>query len=447
MAMARLILALLSLGARAFGQANGPNTLGYELKFVDTAKHPLAVCNDGSAAAYYLHKGDTASWVLHQQGGWWCWDAYSCGVRWAHFANHTTEKRTLMSTKALANLTSEHDTFNGEKNTGLMAHNASVNPMANASKVFLVYCSSDAHAGNRSAGKVDGRGDSTWHFRGKAIVAAVIAELAAEYHLADAKKFLLTGGSAGGMATIANADFVGGLVRAVAKDPTYVAMPDSGYFLDVEPGALCEKPGTYECLCAAGGATNRTPDGFNGADGHSWLGRGATLAQQAQAMQIYSDGVPNEDCAAKYGEWGAWKCYLGEYAAPHLRTTTLLLQNQIDEWQGFWNGFFAYATSKDAFAYATWFREQSSDRLARNAGENDAVHVFSPNCYHHGLAYDDIFWSVKVGEWSAASMLAALLEDRDEKAPFLVLDDCAGLPCSPATTGHADCETIVPPAN
>ena len=66
--------------------------------------------------------------VLHQQGGWWCWDEYSCKVRWDHFANHTTEKRTLMSTVALAALTQQYDTFNGEKNTGIMTHNASVRP-------------------------------------------------------------------------------------------------------------------------------------------------------------------------------------------------------------------------------------------------------------------------------------------------------------------------------
>lgn len=110
---------MLALGIALFAIPDGPFDLGYTLRFVDVSAHPLAVCNDGSPAAYYIHKGEDAdAWVLHQQGGWWCWDDYSCRVRWDHFANHTIDTRTLMSTSDLSDLTQRHDTFNGEKNTG-----------------------------------------------------------------------------------------------------------------------------------------------------------------------------------------------------------------------------------------------------------------------------------------------------------------------------------------
>ena len=36
---------------------DGPLDNGYKLKFIDTRKHPLAVCNDGSPGAYYIHDG------------------------------------------------------------------------------------------------------------------------------------------------------------------------------------------------------------------------------------------------------------------------------------------------------------------------------------------------------------------------------------------------------
>ena len=438
--MASPMLRLAALFAAAQGQQNGPRSLGYELRFVDTEAHPLAVCNDGSPAAYYYYKGSSDAWIVHQQGGWWCWDKYSCQVRWDHFANHTTEKRTLMSTKDLQNLTDAFDTFNGEHNTGLMAH-APTNPMANASKVFLVYCSSDSHAGNRSMGS-DGAGESKWHFRGKEIVAAVLAELRSE-GLDDASHFLLTGGSAGGMATINNGDWVADLVRAAAPGARYLAMPDSGFFLDVQPGAMCQSPDSYECKCAAGSAAS-APDGFNAGDGHAWLGRGQTLAQQMQAMHVYTNGAPDASCAAFYGKWGAWRCFLGQYAGPHLTAPTLFLQNQIDEWQGFWNGFFDYATDADAFEYMAWFREESARTLGAAAG--DDVYVFSPNCYHHGLAYDDIFWQVTVDEWTSASMMEALLFG-GAPPPRLVLDDCAGQPCSPKTSGHDDCLPVARPSS
>jgi hypothetical protein len=79
-----------------------------------------------------------------------------------------------------------------------------------------VYCSSDAHAGNRSAGSHAGAGTSRWHFRGKDIVTSIMSDLAKRDDLASASHFLLTGGSAGGMATINNADYVASLVKSVA---------------------------------------------------------------------------------------------------------------------------------------------------------------------------------------------------------------------------------------
>ena len=114
---------------------DGPLDNGYKLKFIDTRKHPLAVCNDGSPGAYYVHDGDCPhkTFVIHQQGGWWCWDDFSCSVRWEHFEDATkrapTEKRHLMSTKMLKDTTQRFNTFNGEKNTGLMVtRNATADP-------------------------------------------------------------------------------------------------------------------------------------------------------------------------------------------------------------------------------------------------------------------------------------------------------------------------------
>lgn len=61
---------------------DGPLSLGFDLTFLSLTDHPTAVCNDGSPAAYYIHKGtDPTRWVVHMQGGWWCWDQYSCQVQ------------------------------------------------------------------------------------------------------------------------------------------------------------------------------------------------------------------------------------------------------------------------------------------------------------------------------------------------------------------------------
>merc|ERR1719318_1019024 len=100
-------------------------------------------------------------------------------------------------------------------------------------------------------------------------------------------------------------------------------------------------------------------------------------------MIEYTQGVVDNSCATFYGEWGYWRCYLGEYAAQHVESTILIIQMQIDEWQGFWDGFSLYASDKDDYRYATWFRERTQRTLSALTLPN--VHVFSPNCYIHGI--------------------------------------------------------------
>jgi len=119
-----LVVIATSLAAcTAATQRDGPLDNNYKLKFIDTAKHPLAVCNDGSPGAYYVHDGTCPrkTFVIHQQGGWWCWDDYSCKVRWEHFLptkRAPTEKRHLMSSKSLLQTTNAYNTFNGAIDTG-----------------------------------------------------------------------------------------------------------------------------------------------------------------------------------------------------------------------------------------------------------------------------------------------------------------------------------------
>ncbi|MDP2436388.1 MAG: pectin acetylesterase-family hydrolase, partial [archaeon] len=37
-----------------------------------------AVCNDGTQAAFYWRQGTTRQYIVHLQGGYWCWDEPSC---------------------------------------------------------------------------------------------------------------------------------------------------------------------------------------------------------------------------------------------------------------------------------------------------------------------------------------------------------------------------------
>jgi len=47
----------------------------------DAARDAGAVFLDGSAAAYYLVKGDPSKWIVYQQGGGWCSSFHDCALR------------------------------------------------------------------------------------------------------------------------------------------------------------------------------------------------------------------------------------------------------------------------------------------------------------------------------------------------------------------------------
>ena len=54
------------------------------------------VCNDGTAAAYYVAEGLNPDRVLiYQQGGGWCWDAASCAARAPALTGNATWAPTL----------------------------------------------------------------------------------------------------------------------------------------------------------------------------------------------------------------------------------------------------------------------------------------------------------------------------------------------------------------
>lgn len=414
------VSACLLARARAGDYPDGPIDNKYELKFIDTAKHPLAVCNDGSPAAYYVHVGDCPmhSFVIHQQGGWWCWDDYSCKVRWEHFEDGQLralkEKRHLMSTVQLQNTTTAFNTFNGEKNTGLMVTgNANVDPhFYRASKVFVAYCSSDSHAGNTTTRDATGR---TWHFRGKEIIRAIIADLVEEYDLGKAERLVLTGGSAGGMATVANGDWVRTLLPPL-QGRRYIAYPDAGVFQDVQPHRMCDSPDVYECKCAAGAGCGIV-----------------TLATQMQKMIMYTKGIPDESCTQALGRWGAWRCYLGQYAWPFLAETFLLNQMQTDEWQAFWNGFTGWANSSrpEEAEYAEWFKGDVQNTWAGILGSGSTnVYVFSPSCVIHTFTYGPEWWNIKVDGKSSRDIIGALANG--EKVEQQYVDLCEGISCTEA---------------
>lgn len=419
-----------------FGRADlhrgsGPLEQGYELVYLEREKFPEAVCNDGTPGAFFIQQGSPHRWVVYMQGGRWCYDSHSCEQRWNHYSHARTsflkkgEVASLMSTANLTKLTSLHNTFNGELNNGVLSRNQTENPdLHNATKVFVVYCSSDAFAGNVSRE----HGSRRLHFRGKEILRSVVATLAAKWELGKANVFLLTGSSSGGMATIANADFVSGLVRRAAhpRSLRFVASPDSGFFLDVNPSA------------ARSGGSVKAADALRRSLFFDLEAKGGIFpgfAEQLQQMIVFTGGVPDETCSRFYAkEHERWRCYLGQYASKFFDNTVLLVQSQLDGMQLQYDGFkdFKKKGSADEES-ALRFRASAIQELTQAAKHNPYVHVFAPACFHHVLTTSKTWWDVRVRHKSARDVLGSLLSGAP--APSLLIDECEGVACSVGCQG------------
>ncbi|XP_022887098.1 pectin acetylesterase 9 isoform X2 [Olea europaea var. sylvestris] len=167
-------------------------------------------CLDGSLPAYHLDRGFGAgarNWLLQFEGGGWCNDIKSCLDR------------------AQTHRGSTHYMSKVEVFSGILSNNASLNPdFYNWNRVKLRYCDGASFAGDA---KFD-NGTSLLYFRGQRIWQAIILDLLPK-GLGQAKKALLSGCSAGGLATFLHCD---NFTNYLPKNASVKCLSDAGFFLD-----------------------------------------------------------------------------------------------------------------------------------------------------------------------------------------------------------------------
>ncbi|XP_059589687.1 pectin acetylesterase 9 isoform X2 [Vitis vinifera] len=180
------------------------------MTLVRNASHQGAFCLDGSLPAYHLHKGFGAgatNWLLQFEGGGWCNDLESC------FERAGTRRG---STRYM----SKFEVF-----SGILSNNASLNPdFYNWNRVKLRYCDGASFAGDA---KFD-NGTSILYFRGQKIWRAIINDLLPK-GLSKAKKALLSGCSAGGLASFLHCD---NFTSFLPQNASVKCLSDAGFFLD-----------------------------------------------------------------------------------------------------------------------------------------------------------------------------------------------------------------------
>lgn len=188
---------------------------------LSAAKYPQALCNDGTPGAYVFRPGvggGAKRWIIYLEGGGLCADAASCKQRY--------DTTPFYMTSNGANDGQVYPTAL----EGLKSTDKAVNPdFYDANLVQIYYCSSDTWSGDRAGdGALPTDNLGRWHFRGRSILSAVLAELLPQ-GLTAAAEVLLTGSSAGAIGVVNNADDVRAALPAAVR---YVAMMDAGFFIN-----------------------------------------------------------------------------------------------------------------------------------------------------------------------------------------------------------------------
>jgi len=175
----------------------------FTLHTIPDAQYRKALCNDGTPYGFYFRPGvnnGTTKWVFRLQGGGWCWDIPSCASRWKY-------SQYWMTSKDLPATMNDTDCIGPACHGGILSSDPKINPyFYDANQVYIWYCSSDSHLGNNAASPQTGN----WYFYGKWNILAVMEEIIynTSLNFANAQWVLITGDSAGGVATLNNIDWM-----------------------------------------------------------------------------------------------------------------------------------------------------------------------------------------------------------------------------------------------
>lgn len=170
-----------------------------------------AFCLDGTVPGYHIRTGfgsGSRNWVLHIEGGGWCNTVESCSTR----------KKTALGSSNYMHADVQF--------SGILSRDPLQNPdFFNWNKVKIRYCDGASLSGHPESEFKNG---TELFFRGQPIWEALMDELFS-IGLSSARQVVLTGCSAGGLATLIHCDDF----RALLPKEAYVkCLADAGFFLN-----------------------------------------------------------------------------------------------------------------------------------------------------------------------------------------------------------------------
>ena len=267
--------------------------------------------------------------------------------------NNPNTWNPLCSSKFWKNTMPEKGIFNPQNNAKLK----------NANKVFIRYCTGDAHMGNNAS--------FGWEFRGQDFVTSVLNDLVQTkgFGKGPGKDTLyFGGGSAGGRGAMIHLDYVyemlnnndihinNGNMNFNNDKIDIIGFLDSPLWIDIPPFSTSK-----------------------------FIGFNETTAG------IYSYGNVthlDEDCVNKYSVTEGWKCMFGEYRMPFIKTPYFLVASQYDEFQLLENIGHKPNTNAE-LEYAEMFHHKTLNVVTNLKHRKNNSGIFSWACYNHCVSIND----------------------------------------------------------
>lgn len=347
---------------------------------------PLAVCADGTDAAYFWKPAtkNSSLWVVDLFGGSWCWDQNSCSGR-CPFATD--------------NWVCSNKSYPPE----IQENGIASDPELGANVAAVPYCSSDGHMG----------GDATafgLKFQGRRILQAVLKDLVDRHGLASSSGHIviLSGQSAGGRGAMVNLDFIQGMVAAAggSTEVGVVGMLDSPLWMDIP----------------------------------NYPNKGGTpLEVMAQGVFNIANVAPHlgPDCAAAYPGSEGWKCIFAQYRMPFIKTPYFLLDSPHDSYQVDLR-MGGYPQGSAELSYALNYAEQKKSFMRQlhanqpqGASRQNAIYGW--NCYKHAMTLQDQGWNQQNVRGITPSLAFRIfLGQEPQTDPARLnewLDECDGFNC------------------
>jgi len=335
-------MALALLGARSSGafvhtldvphNSDAPHTIStgddaaYTLTLVDDE---MGKCLDGTSPAYYIRPGaEGEKFYVHHEGGGWCYNEADCVSR---------SQGDLGSSQYYAASTTNPQGDDGTSPSGYLSADPSSNPlMHNWTSVYLKYCDGASFSGRKEDTSATGL-----YYRGGYALDALLADLDANQGLSTATDVVVSGCSAGGLATFLHVDEYAERYTSA----NVVGMPDSGFFLDWDD----EPDVNYEAEM-------------------TWV----FTAQEA------AGGVDKDCVAAHTATNDTWMCMFAEHTAEHIQSPIFPLQSKYDSWQT-GNVLSPWATEDATNAFGA----ELTTRLINTVLDKPQNGAFLDACHHH----------------------------------------------------------------